>query len=215
MTNVTHETKRADQLKVGDWVDADAFSGDDAGAIAEILHLQPFLQYGGESRVLVIYRVAGDDPYTKYVDSDDPFRPATAVQIAAVKEEGRRWEVANALQRLASLILDKKLPLPDRTVDVSFHCADTAVVAKVAELIGGKVETAHRRHVVNFPALGEYGIAPGPVDAEWYCYGPPEPKPEPVPEKADLNFGRTTAVAEAKPDTYGEPVGKAAKAAKA
>jgi hypothetical protein len=193
------QTKRVDELEPGDWVNDTVF---ETGDPEEILGVH-FLE--GASHAVVVYsRTEG--PYTKSLGRDRMVELAPVELVEASKRTARRWHLAQQLRELGQLIVDHgELPLPRYSLQISFGDVEPDVAAAIANAIGSKVEHTYgtRAEVVWPPQHLSY--QPG-VHVTWGTKAAPV---ETADEAEDPDHGRTTAVAEAKPDTllvpHGEP----------
>lgn len=214
------ETRPAADLQLGDWVAADQLlneAGDTIAAPVEVLSVHPKNDslYGPSH--LVVFRLPDGDLIThNFTNADDDLQLATKAELEEAKQEGRRQLIASQLHQLARLYAEGKMPLPRHSLQIHTSSVDMEQLAKIADDLGSKVEHSYNnRYEVVWPA-GHLSFQDG-VHIEWSATKPEDPKPEPADddqaEQADPDHGRTTAVADAKPDTLVVPVGRTAKAA--
>lgn len=124
MTNV-RETKRADELKPGDWTIGlaadrkDYFNGLDR---AEILSAHPYSDELGRSRVLLVVAEVGlPNPQAARVNADDEVRMLTEAEIAEGRQEADRAARIAEIRALADwLEANPWVPMP-YSVDASEH----------------------------------------------------------------------------------------------
>jgi hypothetical protein len=88
MTNNVRETKRADELKTGDWLAAEQIDGDRP---TEVLDIYPFTDGGGPA-VLLVYRNGNGRPESFPADAHRTFELATQDELNAGREQAERAE---------------------------------------------------------------------------------------------------------------------------
>lgn len=167
------ETRRADELKPGDWLSAAETGTDDP---AEVIAVHPF-----DERVLVVIRDAEGELHTSKEFGVHQLELATDADVAEARDDRSRYAVADQLRHLAETIDGaERLPSPQwpRRVQVQLQLRDIAEVARVADELGLKVEvdTAGRNRAF-WPAERTKDTA---VVAEWFQYDPDFEKAEPV-----------------------------------
>jgi hypothetical protein len=195
------EIKRADELKAGDWIG----SGELTGGPAQVLSAHSYKDGDRVAKVFLVVLIDGIPDFSR-VNAWRVYELATAAELAQAKDEERRFLVADQLRQLAENVLKLQLPLSieNGQVRMTSQLGSVAEVADLGERLGIPVEvdTAGRNSVF-WPAGGK-SYDPG-VRVEWYRYDPDFKKPD----AEDPDHGRTTAVAEAKPDTLGVALGRA------
>lgn len=193
------QTKRADELKTGDWISRNE-DETETGDTAEVLSAHTF-----EGRTLVVYTGSLGEPYTKTWPSARRVEIAGADEIAGMHEQRAKLAISDQLRSLSDLVLDLDAPMSiaNGQVRITNEVQGIAEVAALSERLDMpvKVDTAGRNSV--FWPRDRKVYDPG-VLVEWYAYDPDFKKPE----AEDPDHGRTTAVAEAKPDTLMVPHGE-------
>lgn len=195
MTNVSEparETKRADQLAVGDW-----------------LHHRPIPQVvqavvpldSGRVCVLSADRPGGE-PFLDRHSADAELELATAAEIAEAEAAIARRAFIHRLDSLTAWFVDNPwAPVPYSVrlqAEICESRYDAEILATAAELA---------KHAGTEPRIDDASVTvrtepvPG-IELVFYSTRPHPPADgEYAPE------GRTTAVAEPKPDTYGQALG--------
>jgi hypothetical protein len=178
MTETVRETKRADELKTGDWLAATQIDGD-GDRPTKVLDVHPFTDTERQA-VLLVYRTQNGRPASCTADAAELFRLATEAEVRASQDDVRREHVAAQLRQLADLIVDKRLPLPGpyELANVTFHFGrQVEAVDRVAELLGTERTTAYGTTTVKLPSTGK-----GLLSIGWDAYAPKaKPAADPVP----------------------------------
>lgn len=154
MTNTVRETKRADELKTGDWLAAEQIPGD-GDRPTEVLNIYPFTDGDGPA-VLLVYRDGDGRPQSMPADAHQPYELATQEELNAGREAAERVQrFADARALLDFLEANPALPVPrfyfqespDPHGDVWKSGAEgLATVTRWAEIMGVKVEELDERH---------------------------------------------------------------------
>lgn len=178
MTTVAErETKRADQLKKGDWLAPGTATED---APAEVLAVLPYVTDEDGPSVSVIIRDEDGKPATWELTEFTKLGLATKAEVDEHRDDARRMQLAAQLRQLAELVVSKRLPLPGRYEHsfVSFNFGrHIDQVDRVAEILGVEREVVYGSGQVKWPSSRE-----GLLDVTWQAYAPKEePKPEPEP----------------------------------
>lgn len=186
MTDV-RTIRRADELKVGDWLAA-SMAEDDFPT--EVAALVPYSTAENGPFIEITFRQPDGSLGHWPVLPEAVLTLATAAEVAAQQGRARRARVAEELVRLADLILKRELPLPASYSSpvVSFQLSrDVAAVERVAEVLGLKVERAERTVQAWMGVQGE-----APVTVYWSAYLPKETAPavDPDPDPTGLAYSR-------------------------
>lgn len=193
-------------LEPGDWVKGGELAnvhGQLVAEPAEVLHVHSY-----PLGVALLFQPLGfEHPFQTVLTDDaleDQIPLATDAELAEVRGEIQREEIARELRSLARMVEQGGMPLPTRAVDVEFSLASADEVQRVAELLGVEMTVdKHGRHEATWPPKDKYGLASSRVTAEWYCYVR-EPKPELVGAR-EVDNGDPAATVPAGVD--GAPVG--------
>lgn len=167
------ETRRADELKPGDWL-SDVEAG--TTSPAEVIAIHPF-----DERVLVVIRDEEGELHTSKEFGSHKLELATDAEVAEARDDRSRYAVADQLRHLAETLDGaERLPSPQwpHQVKIELQLRNIAEVAQVADELGLKVEvdTAGRNRAF-WPAERTKDTA---VVAEWFQYDPDFEKAEPV-----------------------------------
>jgi hypothetical protein len=192
------ETKRADELKPGDWIAPREL----LDAAAEVLHVLTYEKPDGTGTTvhLVVRKQGGVVPYTDSVPSGTPFDLATEADLAELREQAERAQKIADIRALAAwLEANPDVPMPvrlsgqEQMADPSFHDGISPIegVKRVREFAakhGVKVDESDPTHTDAKVAFGivEYKLL------SWHRDGRPvEPEAAPV---ASVNpFGLSPA----------------------
>lgn len=176
MNDTVRETKRADELKPGDWIAPREL----LDAAAEVLHVLTYEKPDGTGSTvhLVVRKQGAVVPYTDFVHADMRFELATEADMAELREQAKRaQQIADLRQAVDFLDQRPWLPLPD--VHVHAHLQDDAIenyrlVRELAEREGVELDTSlGDRTVLNLRAGALYYSA-----IAWHQNGRPvEPEP--------------------------------------
>lgn len=183
MTTV-RETKRADELKTGDWLALEGIGGHTSPA--EIAALVPFQPRGEHEQIEIVYRKpnGGIDHWQLVSDGRVPL--ATEAEIAALRERSERAQRIADIRSYADwLEANPDLPMPyglggQTDIGDRDNCglAEIAVVRAFAEKFGAELRELDDRTV----AYHKIGSVRYDVIA-WHKDGrPAEPEPKPVDE---------------------------------
>jgi hypothetical protein len=202
-TSTEQTTRRADELKPGDWITGEYL---DEEFPCEILFVHPYTD--GDQRVILNYTNPDGIPFARHAMAAQSFDLATPAEIDAAREGVRRFHLVSELRQLAMLIEDYKLPVPEFAVQIHFPDLPQDEAKAFAAVIGAGVETNRRGRTSVVWPKGRLPYEDG-VYASWGVL--------PVDEPADptgLGFSREADTAEAGPvaaGIAGGPVGRAAK----
>lgn len=198
MTTVAErETKRADQLKKGDWLAPGTATED---APAEVLAVLPYVTDEDGPSVSVIIRDEDGKPATWELTESTKLGLATKAEVDEHRDDARRMQLAAQLRQLAELVVSKRLPLPGRYEHslVSFNFGrHIDQVDRVAEILGVEREVVYGSGQVKWPSSRE-----GLLDVTWQAYAPneePKPEPEPVADPTGLAYTRADDGADPQP----------------
>lgn len=169
MTNV-RETRRADELKPGDWLAAEQLDGD-GDRPSEVLSVHPYT--GGitpEPGVLFVFRAEDGVPRSHDADADMVFELATQEELNADREAGERAQRIADIRAFADwLEANSWAPTPNH-FDASVHLderhpggpgvADSySKVREVAERLGVNAEERLDDRTVARKGFGHIGYA--------------------------------------------------------
>lgn len=171
--------KRADELKVGDWIAAGPYGGDlDVTGDAEVLFIQP---YGHGALALTIQEATIPQPEIIYLNADQQIPMLTDDEIVEAKASAARRQIAAELHELARLIGSGGLLLPVDSLSVNIAVETRAEVLAVAEPFGLPTAPWITTGLqVSWPK-GRKSYEPG-VRLLVYT-SQDEPKPEPVADR--------------------------------
>lgn len=176
MTNTVRETRRADELKRGDWL----APGELADWAAEVLLAEPYTDEVENDKVLLVYRVLNESkPSTERAYAAMPFELATDEEIAEHRKAAERAKQIGDVRALADwLEANPWLPIADLDVNRHLYGEDGyRTVVELAGRLGAKLDT-------HLDDRTKFVFTKGPLTytlLAWHEKGrPAEPAPETV-----------------------------------
>lgn len=192
MTTV-RETKRADELKPGDWLRRGEALDEHP---AEVLATLPWESTEDGQMISVIFRGEDSKPTAWNLSPVSVLSLATEAEVDAYRDDQRRLRVAEQLEDLARLIVSKRLPLPGeyQPMHVTFNFGrDIEKVDKIAEVLGLERTVSYGTATVHMrPRARREGL----LDIAWDAYAPkeeasePKEQPEPVADPTGQLYSR-------------------------
>jgi hypothetical protein len=191
-------TKRADELKPGDWLAwNDGFE-----------HLTDLVEVlGAHSRagdVVLVLAAPHSGPFPVTVHAGFHVLLARAEEIEAGEAAAYRKAAADQLECIADLFrIHEDLPIPGahEGLHVGIQCKTIAEVELAGKLLGVEPAISGAQTHVSFPERSpsdRYGLEPRPASISWYSYEKRVPAAEPEPAAADtgLDFSEPDRLAE-------------------
>lgn len=137
-TVTERETRRADELKPGDWLAAGEALDD---IPAEVLAALPYETATDGPSVTIVYRNSAGKPENWDIGQHALLSLATEAEIAAHRDVAKREHLAAELRNLADLIVKHQLPMPQYGMSITASFPSAAGVRQVAEALGLDVES--------------------------------------------------------------------------
>lgn len=129
----------AENLKPGQFLAAGALT---TGRPTEVLFVDTYpLERGGRETLLVHRALGVDWPVSSTVGGNRWFDLATEADLAAMHKQGEREQLANELHRLAEMILNPAMPVPQYGISMYASFKTPAEVRAAAEVFSLPVES--------------------------------------------------------------------------
>lgn len=199
MTETVRETKRADELKPGDWLYEDENGAPNPNEVKAVFQYPT--KYG--LRVHLTTQVPGAHPYSfEMLPLDSTYLLATEAEVAGLREQAERAQKIADIRALADwLEANPWLPIPD--LDVNRQLRGTEgyrTVVELAERLGAKLDT-------HLDDRTKFVYTRGPLTytlLTWHDGGrPADPAPESVDDLGDAFDRSQTADADETPVPVG------------
>lgn len=194
--DTVRKQKSGDQLAVGDWL----APGELLDGAAEVLYVHSWPASADRSRddvgkhVRLVVREQGSTPdYSDVVSGGTLFDLATEADLAALREQAQREQLAIELRQLANMVADPAMPVPQFGITMHGSFKTGAEVRAAAEVFSLPVESRapHKGiQTVEWPQdrqSFEKGIHLHWLTLEDEPVVPAEPAPEPIAAHYDAS----------------------------
>jgi len=206
MTDTVRETKRADELKPGDWLAAGPYNDRiDGTDDAEVLFVHPF--DNSKSVAITIQEVTVPQPELIRLHADAEVTLLTEQDIAKARTEQSRDRLSDGLHALADLYQAHELPLPKYALQINLRPKDIDELRVIAEKLDLKIDAdtygQSTTYCIEWPA-GHKSYEDG-VHVSWNVSVAVEKPAEPEPTKDPSGLGYTRADTDADDPTPVSP----------